>query len=133
VAWGLGGDAGGRGVGELAGPLTEYPFPGRPRYLIERVHPLREVVKVLAVAIPLEPVVDGLVRSALGERLADAQPAASGVEFSQVVGESTDPPGAAVIVAMPAQHVMHPVDQVARPLPVAGVSPRGREAAGNAN
>jgi hypothetical protein len=71
-----------RRMRELASPLTEHRLPGCPCHLIERVHPLREVVKVLAIAIPLEAVVDRLVRSALGQRLADAQPATSGVELA---------------------------------------------------
>ena len=74
-----------RRVGELARPSVEHRLAGRARHLIERVHPLREVVEVLAVAVPLEPLVEGLAGSALGQGLADPEAAAGGVGFALLV------------------------------------------------
>ena len=53
---------------ELARPQIESRIPGDARHLIEGVHPLREVMEVLAVSIPFEIRVEGLVRRALGKR-----------------------------------------------------------------
>ena len=117
-----------RRVGELARPGVEHRLPGRSRHLIERVHPLREVVEVLAVAIPLEPLVDRLVGAALGQRLADPEPAARRVGFTVLLGEPADPSGAAIVGAMSTEDVMHPIDQLERQLRVARVSRHVREA-----
>src|SRR5262249_24737429 len=52
-------------VRELACPRGEDRFPSPARDLIERVHPLRQVMEVLTVAVPLESLIDRLVRRAL--------------------------------------------------------------------
>ena len=100
-----------RRVGELPRPDVEHRLPGRARDLIERVHPLGEVVKVLAVAVPLEPLVERIGRAALGERLADAEAALRGVGLAVFGPEPAQPPAADVVLAMAAERPMHALDE----------------------
>ena len=89
-------------------------LPCRARDLIERVHPLGQVVEVLAVAVPLELLVERLARAALGQRLADAQAAARRVRGAGLLVEPAQPAGARRRRAMPPQHVVHLIDQTQR-------------------
>ena len=65
-----------RRFGELAGPGVELRLTGSPRQLIERVHPLREVVEVLTVTFPLDACVVGFGGLTLRQRFPDTQSAA---------------------------------------------------------
>ena len=116
-----------RRVGELACPSVEQRLAGRARHLIERVHPLREVVEVLAVALPLESLVEGLAWCALGQGLPDPEAAASRLGFSLLVCETADPSSAAVVGAMPTENVVHAMDQLERQLREAQLSRHVRE------
>jgi hypothetical protein len=96
----------GRGGGQLSRPRVQARIPRRPARLVEGVHPLCQVVEVLAVPVPLQALVERLLRSALGQRLADAQAAAGRVPLGLVASKPTDPPGARVVVPVSAEHAM---------------------------
>src|SRR5262245_11858623 len=76
-------------------------------------------MEVLTVAVPLESLIDRLVRRALGERLADPQPTTGGVGFSFLLGEATDPSCAAIVGPMVTEDLMHSAHQPERQLGVA--------------
>ena len=94
---------------------------------VARVHPLCEVVEVLAVALPFEAVLNRLVGAPLRQRLADAQPARGGMRLPRLLVEPADPAGAPIVGAMPAEHVVHLIDQREREIDVARVSGRATE------
>jgi hypothetical protein len=83
---------------------------------------LGQVVKVLAVAIPLQPLVERHAQSALGQRLTDAQSAARRVIFGVPPVEAAQPTMAVVVGAMPSQDVMHLIDEPQRQFPVSGLT-----------
>ena len=105
-----------RDLGELARPRVEHQLTGRACHLVERLHTFREIVEVLPVTIPLEPLVERLVGSALRQRLADAQATTRGVSVSRSAGQPADPTGAVVVGAMATEDVMHMTDQLERQL-----------------
>ena len=63
------------------GPSVVREVPGRPRDAVEGVHPLGQIVKVLAVSVPFKAFVEGLGFPPLFELLADpaALPRSGGV------------------------------------------------------
>src|SRR5208282_2145197 len=101
---------------------VEPRLPCRPRGLIEGVHPLGQVVEVLAIAIPLELLVVDLSVATLAELLADAKAATRGMGLALSLAEAADPAGARVIGAMPAEGMVHLVDQPKRKAEVAIVA-----------
>ena len=89
--------AGERGVGrlrELSRPEIESRIARRARHLVEGVHPLGQVVEVLAVPVPLEPLVERLPGTSLRQRLADAQTAAGRMGLALPLAQPADPAGA---------------------------------------
>ena len=52
--------------------------------LIEGVHPFGQIMEVLAVPLPFQPLVQGLIRAAFRLLFADPQPTASRVEFARM-------------------------------------------------
>ncbi len=103
---------------QLARLEVELPLARRARRLVEGVHPAGQVVEVLAVAVPFEALVERLAFAALGQLLADAQAAAGRVLFALRVREAAQPAGARVVGAVAAEHVVHPVDQPQRQVPL---------------
>ena len=93
-----------RDLGELARPQVEARLRRRARDLVERVHPLRQVVEVLAVPVPLEPLVERLVGAALGQPLADAQTAARRVQLALALAQTAEPAAARVVGSVPPEH-----------------------------
>src|SRR5690606_17473949 len=89
-----------RGAHELARPLVKEHLSGGARRLVERVHPLRQVVEVLPVAIPLGALVVRRAGRPLGKPLADAQPARGRVTLALLLGEAADPARAPVVRAV---------------------------------
>src|SRR6185436_2217278 len=104
---------------QLSPPGDEGGGPGGPGGLAESVDPPGQVVKVLAVPLPLEVVVERLVGSPLRQLLPDAQPAPGRVCFPFPLAETADPADAPIIRPMSAEHVMDLVHQPERQLEVA--------------
>src|SRR5205823_3854363 len=98
--------------GELPRPEVETRLPRRAGHLIEGVHPLGQVVEVLAVPVPLELLVERLVRAALRQLLADPQTALRGMGRARLLAEPADPTAARIVGAMFPERVMDPVDQL---------------------
>ena len=74
--------SGERGIGhfgELSCPAVEARLTGRAGYLVECMHPLGQIVKVLAIALLLELGIERFVEPSLRKLLADAQPAERGL------------------------------------------------------
>src|SRR5204863_161186 len=84
---------------ELARPARVAQLAGRTGHQVERVHPPRQVVEVLAVTLPLEPLVEVLLGPALAQQLADAQAAGGGVPRALLLVEAADPAAPRVVVA----------------------------------
>ena len=101
-------------MSELAPPDVEAPVAGRLGDLIERVHPLSEIVEVLAVALPLEPLVERLAGLPLPQRLADPEPAERGMRLALELGQPAEPAAPCIVRTVPAQHAMHALDQLQR-------------------
>jgi hypothetical protein len=113
-----------RGVGrlrQLDRPGVEDRLVGLAMDPVECVQPLGQVVEVLAVAIPLEPGVEWVARPALGERLADPEPAPGGVLLALALGAAADPAPARVVRTVPPQHVVHLIDEAQRQVEVAAL------------
>jgi len=100
----------------------------RSRDLIEGMHPPGQVVEILAVAVPLQLLVEGIARSALGQPLADPQTAASGMGLALTLAQPTDPPDPRIVAPLPSERVMDPLDQSRGQLRVARVPRRTRQA-----
>ena len=100
-----------RGLGEFPRPDIELRLSRRTRQLVERMHPFGQVVEVLAVAVPLQPLVEGLVGPALGEPFADPKPATGRMVLPLALAQPADPSRARIIVTMSSQCVMHAVNQ----------------------
>jgi hypothetical protein len=78
-------------------------------------------MEVLTVPVPFESLVHGLVRAALGERLADAQPPSGRVPFTLLLSQTTDPALPGVVGAMSPEDVVDLIDQTQGQLPVSAV------------
>ena len=115
-------------AGELTRPGVEAGLLCGPRDLVEGMHPLGQVVEVLAVAVPLQALVEGLAGTPLRQAFTDAQPAPGWMPFTLVFTQSADPPRAPVIVPMPAQGVMNLVDQLQCAFRVALLAAAARQA-----
>ena len=88
------------------------------------MHPLGKVVEVLPVAVPLEPRIEGLVRTPLGEWLADAKTPAGRMLGARVA----EPALARVVLAVLAEHLVDSLDELQGSLAVRLISGRPREA-----
>ena len=113
---GLVGERGNGGVRELDGVRVPRGVAGREGELGERVRPAREVVEVLAVAVPLEALVlrlgEWLVERAFAQRLADAKAARGRAKCAGGVVESADPAGARVAWAVAAEDFVDEVGEL---------------------
>jgi hypothetical protein len=114
-------------LGELPRPRVEVRLTCPPGHLVQRVHPLGQVVEVLAVPVPLQLLVKGLGDASLGERLADSQTASSRVSLAFLFTEPADPSGSRIIGTIDSKHVMHLVDQPEREIRVALFARRLRQ------
>src|SRR5688572_8642996 len=85
------------------------------------MHPLGQVVKVLTVTLPLQPVVERFIQPALRKRLADSQAAARQVGLSFLLTESTDPALAWIVTSMSPERVMNLIDQAQREIEIGGL------------
>ena len=83
------------------------------------VDPLREVVEVLAIPLPLEPWVIRVRRPAFGQRLSDPQASCGGVTGAFIVPEAADPALTLVIISMASEDEMNLVDDLLRELMLA--------------
>jgi hypothetical protein len=72
------------GGGEFTRPAGELRTSGCTRCLIQRLHPFRQVMEVLAVTIPLPLRVKRLVRATLGQGFTYPEPAPGRVGFALV-------------------------------------------------
>jgi hypothetical protein len=75
------------------------------------MHPLRQVVIVLPIAIPFQLFIVGFIGPALVHSLADSQPAARGVCFSLFLTETADPAYPWVVFAVPSEDVVNLIDE----------------------
>ena len=90
--------------------------------LAERVDPLGQIVEVLAVAIPLEPLVHRFIGVALAERLADPQAPRRRMLAPGLLVEPADPAAAQIVAAVAPEHMMHLVDQFDRQTAIAFIA-----------
>jgi hypothetical protein len=68
-------------------------------------------MEVLTILVPLELRIRRLVRSALIQRLADAEATAGGMPLALFVGQAADPTLPWVVISMATQDMMHLVDK----------------------
>jgi hypothetical protein len=92
------------------------------------MHPLRQVVKVLAVAVPLQTFVERVAGTSLRQVFTDAKSAPGWMPFTVVLTQPADPPRALVIIPMTAQGVMNLVDQLQCAFRVALLTAGARQA-----
>src|SRR5262249_27691797 len=92
-------------------PSVELRLPRPSGDLVEGMHPLGQVMKVLAVSIPLEAPIQWFAHRSLGKCLADTQAAARGMRFALLFAESADPTGSGIAGTVTAQLVMDLVHQ----------------------
>src|SRR5271169_756913 len=78
----------------------------------EGMHPFGQIMKILAIPIPFQPLVNRFTGSAFLERFADPETTCGRMLARGFVIEPADPPAAQVIVAIPSQHAMHLIDQI---------------------
>jgi hypothetical protein len=98
------------------------------RNLVEGVHPLGQVVEILAVTIPFQSFIVGLFRVALGQIFADPKPTSSWMEFTLMLAQTGNPPGSRIVDAMSTQRVMNLIDKPQCKFRVAFISCRLRQA-----
>ena len=79
-------------------------------------------MEVLAVALPLESLVERFSRRPLRQRLADAQPPARRVPLALRIAEPADPSHARVVGPMASEHVVDLIDETQCELGVALVA-----------
>ena len=84
---------------------------GDPADAVEGVHPLGQVMEVLTVPVPFRPLVGGLTRLPFVQLLADPQPTGGRVPLPLLFAQAAEPAGPRVIGAVPAEDVMHLVDE----------------------
>ena len=80
--------------------------------LIQGVHPLGQVVEVLAVAVPLQAFIEGLIGTAFRKLFADAQPGSGWMRLALLVAEPTEPTVTRVTIPMSPQRLMDLIDQL---------------------
>jgi hypothetical protein len=80
--------------------------------LAECMHPFRQIMKILTVAIPFQSVIDWFINLAFLERLADPQTASGRMTFSGFIVQAADPALTNIIAAITPEHLMHLIDQI---------------------
>ena len=64
------------------------------------MHPLGEIVEILAVAIPFQPLVEGFPGATFGKFFPDPQPALGRMRLACGFAQATDPTGPPIIAPM---------------------------------
>src|SRR5205814_6067949 len=105
-------EAGESSVSQLNRPAHIRGVARRKACLAERMNPLGQIMEVLAVPIPLQPLIQRFAGLALPERLAAPQPARRRTPVPGLVIKSADPAAAHIVVAISPEHVMHLLDQI---------------------
>ena len=82
--------------------------------LAKRMYPLGHIMEILAIAIPLQVLVEGLSWIALLARFSNPQPTRCWMKAAALLIAAADPAGAHVIGAKPAQPSMHLIDEFCR-------------------
>lgn len=100
-----------RGVGQLACPAVPTRLVAAARQLVEGLHPARQVVEVLAVALPFESFIERLAGAALGQRLADAQPGTGRMVLVCLAVRAAQPAAAGIVGAEMSQYRVHLLDR----------------------
>jgi hypothetical protein len=111
ASWGNVGESMIRGLGEFPSPDIEMRLSRRTRQLVKRMHPFGQIVEVLTIAVPLQPLVEGLVGAALGELFADPKPATGRMILPLALAQPADPSLARVVATMSSQCVMYAANQ----------------------
>ncbi len=99
-------------------PPVIFRIPGNPAYTVERMHPLRQVMEILPVAVPFQALVERLVLSAFGKLLSDPQAPFCRVHLTFLSGKAADPAGPRVVVPVTAKDVVHLVNETQSQIPV---------------
>jgi hypothetical protein len=84
-------------------------------------------MKILAVPLPFELLVEGFVSAALRQRFANAQPAAGWMSFALRLAQTTDPPAGWTVGAVLAEAMMHFVNEAQSEFRVALVASGARQ------
>ncbi len=77
----------------------------------QRMGPFGEIVVILALALPFEIGIEGRIGRALGQGLADPEPAQGGMGAGLLARKAAQPPLAGIVGAVLAQHLVHLADQ----------------------
>jgi hypothetical protein len=85
-------------------------------------------VEVLAVTLPLQSLVEVLIRAALWQIFSDPKPTTSRMEFTFMLAQPGNPPGSRVVTTMLTQRVMDLIGQSQCKFRVAFISSRLRQA-----
>src|SRR5512139_1912680 len=96
---------------KLHSPPVECRVADDPARAIKGMHPLRQIVKILAVPVPLRTLVKGLIRSPFVLLFADPQSPERGMFPALLLIKAADPTLACVIPAMLPQRRMHLVNE----------------------
>src|SRR2546423_1344639 len=103
-----------RRLRKLNGPARVCVVAGDQGGLAKRVKPLGQIMEILAIAIPLQALVEGLVWISLLARFSNPQPSRGWMTPAALLIEAADPAGTHVVGAKSAQHAMHPLDELCR-------------------
>jgi len=89
------------------GPSIVSVIPGYAAYPAEGVHPFGEIVKVLAVSIPLKLLVKWFVRPSFRQFFADSEPPGSRMKLALLVAQAAYPAASRVTVTVAAKDMMY--------------------------
>ena len=97
---------------EFACPNIEFWIACRPAYLIERMHPLGQIMKILAIPFPFQALIKGLGFATFRKLLADAQSTAGRMGFAILCAQSADPATAWIVIPITSEDVVDLINQV---------------------
>ena len=100
-----------RRLRQLYRPSDIGRISGDPAHTVERVHPLREVVVVLAVLVPFQTLIGRLVGLTFVQLFSDPQAPSGRVQLTLLLIQAADPAASWIIVAVPTEGMMHLIDQ----------------------
>jgi hypothetical protein len=98
--------------GQLYRPSVVSEISSDGRDTVEGMHPLRQIMIVLAVPIPFQSFAKRIAGPPFLQLLAYPQPSFGGMKPAVFLIEAADPTGSVVVVAMPSEHAVHLIDEL---------------------
>ena len=109
------------GFGQFHGPGVVNRIAKGAGDPVKRVHPLGQIMEVLAVPVPFHTFVVRFGGAAFLELLTDSQTADCGMLLAFRLVQPADPPGLGVVPTSPAEGVMDLIHEPQRQIPIPGV------------